>query len=58
MKGTMKTRYIVAEIRGESLNEVHRADTEGECIAYIDKTPADLMGDCEYTILKVYTNKR
>ena len=53
MKNFMKVKYIVATIKNEHITESHRAHTEGECIAWIEKTPADL-GKVEYTIMKIY----
>lgn len=55
----MNTKYIVAEIRDRCfLNEVFRATTEGECIAYIQLlAEVEKQLTPELVILKVYTNR-
>lgn len=55
----MKVQYQVVEVtRSDREHVVSTHDTEEEAVAEIEKTPADLMGTVEFTIRKIWTNRR
>lgn len=57
MKREMKPKWVVMETKWDK--EVERFDTESQAVEFVQKgPPADLMGDVEWYIRKIWTNRK